>query len=78
MKPITISSKQLKTALFYWLCSFGISYLLNIFSIIYYKTRWTELFTQLGYVLVLSMVIYFLIVVLRALFVIGKRIIIKH
>jgi hypothetical protein len=62
MKPITIHPRR---EFIIWLIAFLLSNLLNVYGIIHYKTRWIELFTQLGYVFVLSLLLYFLVVLIR-------------
>ncbi len=70
MRDTVITAKAKKRELKYFGISFVIAYLLNILSIIIYHTAWKELYTQLWTVVELSVVIYFLIVVIR-LIVIG-------
>jgi hypothetical protein len=65
MKPITIHPRR---EFIIWLIAFLFSNLLNIYGIIHYKTRWIELFTQLGYVIVLSLLLYFLVALIRLVF----------
>jgi hypothetical protein len=62
MKPITIHPRR---EFIIWLIAFLFSNLLNVYGIIHYKTRWIELFTQLGYVFVLSVLLYFLVALIR-------------
>ncbi len=45
MKSITIHPRR---EFFIWLVIFILSNLLNVYSIIHYKTQWKELFTQTG------------------------------
>jgi hypothetical protein len=62
MKSITFHPRR---EFIIWLILFILSNLLNAYSIIHYKTRWIELFTQLGYVFVISLLVYFLIALIR-------------
>ena len=62
MKPITIHPRR---EFIIWLIAFLFSNLLNVYGIIHYKTNWIELFTQLGYVFVMSLLIYFLVALIR-------------
>jgi hypothetical protein len=62
MKPITIHPRR---EFIIWLIAFLLSNLLNVYGIIHYKTSWTELYTQLGYVFVLSMLLYFMVALIR-------------
>ena len=70
MRDTIITARAKKRELKYFGISFIIAFLLNILSIILYHTQWKELYTQLGFVIKLSVVIYFVIVVIR-LIVIG-------
>lgn len=67
MKDINIklTENRQRTELFIWLVCFIIAFGLNIFSIIYYKTEWKELLTQIGWVLALSALFYFIILAIR-------------
>ena len=62
MKPITIHPRR---EFIIWLIAFLCSNLLNVYGIIHYKTSWIELVTQLGYVFVLSLLLYFLVALIR-------------
>ena len=62
MRPITIHPRR---EFIIWLIAFLFSNLLNVYGIIHYKTSWKELFTQLGYVFVLSLFLYFLVALIR-------------
>jgi hypothetical protein len=62
MKPITIHPRR---EFIIWLIAFLLSNLLNVYGIIHYKTSWIELVTQLGYVFVLSLLLYFLVALIR-------------
>ena len=78
MKSVTISSKRIKTEFYIWLACLVTALILNIFSIIFYNTKWIELITQLGYVFAVSLVIYMLSGIIR-LFITGiKRIVQKR
>ena len=70
MKPITIHPRR---EFIIWLIAFLFSNLLNVYGIIHYKTNWIELFTQLGYVFVLSLLLYFLVALIRLIVGIIRR-----
>ena len=74
MKDILITSARLKKELRILLYCFVLSFLINISAIIMYKTPWFEAFTQIGYVIVITLILYFLIVFFRILFVFLKKI----
>jgi hypothetical protein len=70
MKPVTIHPRR---EFIIWLIAFLFSNLLNVYGIIHYKTSWKELFTQLGYVFVLSLLLYFMVVLIRLVIAILKK-----
>ncbi len=73
MKDIFIPAKKVKRELYILLGCFIFAFLLNIACIIIYKTRWIEIFTQIGYVIVISVVLYLLIALIRfVVFLVGK------
>ena len=67
MKDLVISSKMLKKELLILLSCFIAVCLVNIVSIIVFKTSFWEIFTQLGYVVVITVVLYVLAAVMRLL-----------
>lgn len=68
LKNRTITAERQRTELKVWAACFLFAFLLNVFSIIFYKTELKELYTQLFWVLALSMVVYVLVVLVRVLF----------
>jgi len=67
MKNIHIKSSMIKKELIVFLASIGFAFLLNVYSILRYKTLWTELYSQLGWVLVIGFFIYLVILLIRVL-----------
>lgn len=67
MKDIIISSKQLKKELRIIAICFIVAFLINIAAVIKYKTPWTEIFSQIGYVIVITFILYFVVVLVRLL-----------
>ncbi|MDR2775884.1 MAG: hypothetical protein LBC19_14340 [Tannerella sp.] len=65
MKDINISSVRQKTELNWLAGSFCIAFLLNIMSIIIYKTSWSEVVTQLLWVFIITLVLYAVAVAIR-------------
>jgi len=61
MKDITISSRRIKKELTLLLACFVIASLINIAAIIIYNTPWLEVFTQIGYVLLLTILLYLIL-----------------
>jgi len=67
MRDIQITGKTIKKELIILLTITIISYLLNVFSIIFYKTLWTELYSSLFYVLFFAVALYLLLIPTRIL-----------
>jgi nucleoside recognition membrane protein YjiH len=65
MKDIIITVKQQKTELKWLLACFCLAILLNVASIIIYKTSWNELFTQILWVLFFTLGFYAVSFVVR-------------
>lgn len=65
MKDIIISIKRQKKELLIFGICFILSFAINIIAIIIYDTEWEELFTYIGYVLTISIVLYLLLAVVR-------------
>ena len=54
MKDIIITSQKIKRERNIYLICFLLSFAINIIAILVYTRPWIEIFTQLGYVLVIS------------------------
>lgn len=65
MKELILSSKQLKKEGIYFGSVFLVAFLLNVISIIRFDTNWTELYSQLGYVLLIAIFLYLIIIIVR-------------
>ena len=74
MKDTVISAAVKRRELKIWLVCFIVANIVNWTAIIKYQTPWYEIFTQIGYVVVTSLVIYALIAVLRIAFKVYKLI----
>ena len=72
MKDIIITSQKIKRERNIYLICFLLSFAINIIAILVYTRPWIEIFTQLGYVLVISFFIYFILWIPRIL-IIGLR-----
>ena len=72
MKDIIITSQKIKRERNIYLICFLLSFAINIIAILVYTRPWIEIFTQLGYVLVISFFIHFILWIPRIL-VIGLR-----
>lgn len=74
MKDTIIKAKQKKIEIISFLACFLIANLANLYAIITYDdTSSSELFTSLGYVLILSLVLYVFWCIIRILFYATKR-----
>jgi hypothetical protein len=67
MKDITIKAVCIKSELWIFLGVFIFTFGLNIYSILHYKTSWSELYTHLYVVVLMSIFFYCVIAVLRLL-----------
>jgi len=65
MKDRIITAKHQKKELRILLYCFIVAFLLNIISVIIYKTPLVEIFTQIGYILAVSLVLYLFIFLIR-------------
>lgn len=64
-RDIVIKSDTVKRELIVFLACFIFAFLMNVFAIVRAGTSWNELFTQLGYVIVIALVVYLLLMPLR-------------
>lgn len=65
MKDIVFTKERQKKELLIFGVCFAIGFLMNLLSIIIYKTPWHEIFTQLGYVFVIAITLYIILSVVR-------------
>lgn len=73
MKDIIIGAKRIKTELLTFLACFVIANLLNLYSIIAYKTAYVELLTQIFYVLLFSVALYIVWTIIRIIYFTSKK-----
>lgn len=62
----TISIDLRKELLIYALC-FAVAFLINLGAVIAYSRPWIELFSQLGYVVAISLAFYFIFLFFRGI-----------
>lgn len=67
MKDITITGKRRKKELIILLACFVTAFLLNVLAVIIYKTPWHEIFSQIGYVVVITLVLFLIVTLVRVL-----------
>ena len=77
IKNRTITVERQYTELKVWTGCFLLAFLLNIFSIILYNTEFKEIYTQLFWVLALSVAFYGIAVFFRILFALGRKSFVK-
>ena len=65
MKDITLKGTVVKRELTIFLITFFIATGINIYSIITYDTPWGELYTSMGFVVILALIFYLLLAVIR-------------
>jgi len=65
MKDIIITGKRIKTELLMLLYCYIAANLVNVFSIIYYKTQWIELLTWQRFILFIAFLFYVVTVIVR-------------
>lgn len=53
------------------------AFLINIFSIVTFKTPWYEMFTQIGYVVVITFILYLLVAMIRAVVFLIKKLFVR-
>ena len=67
MKDITITGKRRKKELIILLTCFVTAFLFNVLAVIIYKTPWHEIFSQIGYVVVITLVLFLIVTLVRVL-----------
>ena len=73
MKDLIITPKQQKAEMIWLVASFFGAVLLNFFSILWYKTNWSEIYTQILWVLLITCVLYVISVGIRLAIYLIKR-----
>lgn len=68
MKDITIKEESIKRELAILLITFVIAVLINVYAIITRGGSFVELFTQIGWTIVIALVLYILFAVIRAIY----------
>lgn len=77
MKDITISGKTLRREILIVLGCFIAAVGVNVYSIIKYRTPFSEIFTQIGYTLILTLALLIVVTLIRLIVCMIKRIFIK-
>ncbi len=74
MKDTVISARVKRREITIWLVCFAVANIVNWAAIIRFSTPWYEVFTQLGYVTVTSLLLYGLVMLLRMAWYVLRRI----
>ncbi|OJV36256.1 MAG: hypothetical protein BGO29_03620 [Bacteroidales bacterium 36-12] len=77
MKDIIITAKRIKIELYTLLIAFVIANGVNLYAIIKFQTKFVEIITQIGYVLLFTLGIYVLWTIVRLIYWSIKRILKK-
>ncbi|MBR4586193.1 MAG: hypothetical protein IKO29_05585 [Bacteroidales bacterium] len=67
MKDTLVTARRKKTEIITALVCFALAFLLNIVCILVYKTPFKEVFTQIGYIVVISVALYVIWTAIRLL-----------
>ncbi len=67
MKDIIIRSSSLKREFWIALICILLACLINVYAIIKYDTNWSEMFSSLGFVLLIALVLYLVVGIVRLL-----------
>jgi len=65
MRDITVKGKTLKRELLLFFFLFVIVFCFNVYAIVDYKAPWTEIISELHYVLLISFTVYLIIGIIR-------------
>lgn len=65
MKDLVITSKRVKKEFCIFSVCFVIAFIINVIAVTTYKTPWSEVFTQIGYVIIIAAVLYLLSALVR-------------
>jgi hypothetical protein len=73
MKDLIISVKRQKAELKWLAGCFCTAFLLNILSVVIYKTSWSEIFSQLLWVFIIFLILYAITCALRITYYLIRR-----
>ena len=74
MKDLVIPGRLLKRELIIIGCMLLAAWLLNVYAVLKYGGRWTELFTQVGFILTITAALYLIRLLFWGISYIAKRI----
>ena len=65
MKDTLITARRKRQEILCFGICFAAAVLINLGAILYFRTPWYELFTQIGYTLLIAVVLYIVVFLLR-------------
>lgn len=77
MKDIVVTAARLRHERNFYLVCFLLAFLLNLVAVVCFDRPWTELISQIGYVVVISVVLYLLLWIPRLLVAGARRVFCK-
>lgn len=77
LENIVITPQRQKKELIIFAICFVIGFILNVVSIIVFKTTWIEIFSQLGYVFAIAISLYILLLIVRVIIYMIKQLLHK-
>lgn len=72
MKDITITGRRVKSETLWLAACFVVAFLINVYAVISYRRPAIELFSQLGFVAVITAALYIVTAILRVLWMLIK------
>ena len=73
MKDLVISARRIRREIRFAAAAFIVAFLTNLYAVVRFDRPWYELFTQMGYVVVITAVIYLLLWIPRLLAALDSR-----
>lgn len=77
LKDSVITGRQKTREILIFLACFAVAFCINIYSIVKFSTPWTEVFTQIGFVCLITGVLYVLLWVIRIIVMLVKKLLKK-
>lgn len=74
MKDIIITSKRIQKELYILAATFSFAFIINVVAILKFKTPWYEIFTQIGFVVVITIILYLIVLLFRLIILLTKNI----
>lgn len=72
-----ITGRQKVREIIIFLVCFAAAFIVNIYSIIRFSTPWTEIFTQIGFVCIITGILYVLVWIIRIIVLLVSKLVRK-